>query len=60
MVTVVENGHATRVQILNKAVCISHSTNTFGEKYETHYSPFGYVQIVWLTGFFNLGMTTSL
>ena len=31
MVIVVGNGHVTRVQILDKTDCISHSTNTLGK-----------------------------
>ena len=31
MVTIEENRHATRVQTLDEAVCISHSANTFGK-----------------------------
>ena len=31
MVIILINGHDDRVQILAKAICISHNTNTFGK-----------------------------
>ena len=33
MATVEKNGHADPSSNLDEAVCISHSSNTFGEKY---------------------------
>ena len=49
---------ATRVQILDKNDCISHSTNTLGK--ESNYSPSSYGQIVGQTVFSSLGRTTCL
>ena len=39
MLSIMEVDLATRVQILNKAVCISHIINTFWQSYESNYSP---------------------
>ena len=50
----------TRVQILCKAVCISHSTNTFGKDMNPNYSLSSNGQIVGQTELFNFGMATSL
>ena len=41
----------TQVQILDKAVCISHNANTLGKKYESN-NP-----LIWVN---SLGMATSL
>ena len=50
----------TKVQILDKAAYISHSTNTFGKgMYPTILSP-AMSKIVEQTGFFNLDNATSL
>ena len=52
---------ATRVQILDKTDCISHSPNTPWETYESNYSPSSYgVNSRWQTRFFSLGEATSL
>ena len=50
----------TRVQILTEAVCISHSANTSGERYESNYSLSTYVQIVGQIELFNFDMATCL
>ena len=50
----------TRVQILDTAVCISHSVNTLGKSMNPTILPPAIGKIVGQTGFFNLGMATSL
>ena len=51
---------ATRVQILDDAVCISHSANTLGKGMNPTILPQAVGNIVDQTWFFNLGMTTRL
>ena len=46
---------ATQVQILDEAICISHSANTLGKGVNSTILPLAIDQ----TEFFNLGMTTS-
>ena len=49
-----------QVQILNEAVCVSHFSNTLGKSMNpTIFSP-AMCKIVGQTGFFILGMDTSL
>ena len=50
----------TKVQFLDKAVWISHSINTLGEKYASNYSFSSYGLIVRQTGLFNLGKASCL
>ena len=51
---------ATRVQILDKTDCISHSTNTLGKGMNPIILPPAMGKIVGQTGFFSLGEATSL
>ena len=50
----------TRVQILDKAVCISHSVNTLGKGMNTTIIPPARGKIVGKTGLSNLGIATNL
>ena len=51
---------ATRVQILDKTDCISHSTNNLGKGMNPNIISPALGKIVGPTGFFSLGETTSL
>ena len=42
MIIIIGNGHGDMSSNLDKADCISHSTNTLGERYEFNYSPSSY------------------
>ena len=42
MVIMVGNGHGDSSSNLDETDCISHSTNTLGERYESNYSPSSY------------------
>ena len=50
----------TQVQILDKAVCISYSTDTLGKGMNTTVLPIAMGKIVGQTDLFNLGMVTGL
>ena len=50
---------ATRVQILDEADCISHSTNTLGKGMNPIILPPAMGKIVGQTDFFSLGEATS-
>ena len=51
---------ATRVQIQDESVYISHSANTLGKGKNPTILPLALSRIVGQTGFFSLGMVTSL
>ena len=51
---------ANQVQILDKAVCISHNVNILGKGMNLIIPPPAIGKIVGQTGIFNLGMATGL